>query len=161
MRYTIPFENISTGAVADTFKTLVSLIMPTAGATCRAAIVGIRLAGGDAAPTDLTLVARFRRVLTGSGKGTAGTTITAANIPKKDNLSQDAPFTAGTNYSAEPTYEAKTLWEMAFNSRTGVMEAFGRENEIIGNYDQVIGLEVAPRTASARVLSGSIDVELR
>lgn len=161
MRYTIPFENLSTGAVADTFKTMAALIMPTAGGTARAAITGIRVACGDATPTDLTLVCRIRRVLSGSGKGTAGASITAANMPKKDNLSQDAPFTAGTNYTVEPTYDAKTLWEFTMNTRSGCIEQLPPNLEIIGNYDQVLGLEIAPRSAAARVVSGSLDIELR
>lgn len=161
MRYTIPFENVSTGATADVFRTIAALIMPTSGGTCRAAIEGLRLGCGDASPSDLTLVARIRRVLTGSSKGSPGTTIAAANIPKKDNLSQDAPFTAGINYSGgEPSYEAKTLWEFTFNTRTGLFESLWG-NEIIGNYDQVIGLEVAPRTSAARAVYGSLDICLR
>lgn len=118
MRYIIPFTNVPLGATG-TFITLARAIS-TDLAGDRFKLMRISVGPSNGTPPDLDGNIQVKRILdtTAGAAGTPGSTISAANIPKKDTQSQDAPFSAGIDYTtAEPgTYQANPVHNMGMNA---------------------------------------------
>lgn len=156
--YTIPFNDLSTSASADTFKTMVSAIVPnTAGLRVR--IREVVAACADDTPGDTTLAARVMRTAAGGAQGTAGATIAAASVPKADKGGPDSIASCGRDYSTDPTYDTEPLWQTEFNSRGGLAKNWGPDDAPVVAANMVGGLALAPRNAAARKVSGSMTFE--
>lgn len=163
MIYPVTWDDVATGAVADTYKTVASIIVPdTAGV--RARIRSIRIASSDDTPTDKPVRVRIIRIadVSNGTAGTAATSISAANIPKLDPAGPVATFSAKLDYSVEPTtFETDALWQDAFNDRGGIDKTFCEEDaRPSGIADQLLAVQVAPSTAAAIKTSGGINVEV-
>lgn len=159
--WTIPFNNVSTGNNADTADTMVSAIVPdTAGSRIRVRAISIGAATDS--PTDVPFGVKLQRIadVSAGAAGTAGSSITAANIPKHDSLQADAPCSAGIAYTAEPTtYETHALWQTEMNARDSLIKEWLPDEAPVASRDQLMGLLVTPRTAVALIVSGSMTVE--
>jgi hypothetical protein len=158
MRYVLPFSDLATGASADTFKTLVALVLAnTAGHRFR--VRALSVGPSDDAPDDKNVAVRLART-DNTGAATGGSAVTAANIPKKDSLSRDTVATAVRGPTAEPTtYETEPVYQMDFNIRGGLLKEWSDIDAPIVNRNQTLGLLAAPRAAAAVRLSGSIEIE--
>jgi len=151
--FAVPFNNLDTGAVADTFVTLAAVQAgDTAGYRCRIR----RIAAGPSAdsPADLNVALKLTRVDDVSAGG-AGTK-TAATPTQLDSLSAAAVCSGGIDYTAEPTAYGTVLWAIEMNLRNSIDIDFPPEDAPICNRDQLIGLLAAPRSANAAELSGVI-----
>jgi len=157
LHYVIPFSDVATGAVADTFKTLAAA---QAGDTAGYRFRLRRLAVGpaDGAPLDKTVSLQLKRIDDVSAGG-AGTKTSVTPEPK-DSLQRAAVCTGGENYTAEPTtYNSERLWEIGLNARASVIKEWDPEDAPVANRDQLIGLLAAPQSADAITLSGSLEIE--
>ena len=152
------FNNISTGAVADTYKTMAAVLTgDTAGyeIRLRAVIIGVSLD----APADLQVSMKVNRIadISAGGAGTPDSSIAAANLARPRSGSRDGVSTFGYDYSAEPTtYETNPHYQIDFNLRGGHTKEWGIEDGIIGGQDMLVGILMAPRTANAAVISGTV-----
>ncbi|MEK6798959.1 MAG: hypothetical protein AABZ12_08355 [Planctomycetota bacterium] len=160
MRYTLPFDDVSTGAVADTYKTIAALIVAnTAGHRCRVRKISVGFS--DNAPADRNVGLRLQRIASLATAGTPGSTLSGANMPKKDTGSIDSLVTGARNYSVEPTtFETEPLWEMDINDRSGLVMEWGEEEAPRAIQNQYLCVRAAPRAAAASALSGTIEFEL-
>ena len=160
MKFSLPFNDIPSGASADTFKTMATLIVAdTAGHRIR--VTSISVGPSDDAPADRNVAIHLKRIADRSAgtAGTAGTSIAAASIPKKETASRDTIVTAGLNYSVEPTtYETYPVFEMEINDRGGFIKEFGDDGPVFER-DQMCSLLAAPRAAAASRISGCIEFE--
>jgi len=159
MKYSLPFENISTSAVADTDKTIAALIVAnTAGH--RARIRKLTVGFADDAPADRNVNITLHRTNNATA-GTAGSPITAANMPKKDTGTIDSLMTGGLNYSVEPTtFDANPVWAEELNDRNGLIVEWDEEQAPKVIQNQTFCLRAAPRAAFASILTGTIEFEL-
>jgi hypothetical protein len=159
MQYSLPFNNISTGAVADTFKSIAALIVAnTVGH--RARIRKLTVGFADDAPADRNVSIRLHRTNNATA-GTAGSTITTAAMPKKDSNSIDSLMSAGLNYSAEPTtFETHPVWQDELNDRNGLVVEWDEEQAPKVTQNQTMGFTAAPRAAFASILSGTVEFEI-
>lgn len=156
MRFSVSFDDLSTGAVADTYKTLCAIIAgDTAGYRCR--LRSISIGPADNTPQDLNVSIVIKRVDDVSA-GSAGTGSAATPVPK-DSLSRAAVITAKTNCSAEPSSYGSELYAIDLNRRNSLVKEWLPEDAPVINRDQLIGLLAAPRTAAAAVLSGVMEFE--
>ena len=158
LRFTVPFSNVASGAVADTFVTLAAIVAGDTAGT-RARLRSLQIGPADDAPQSIDLAVRVNRIddLSGGSAGTPGATPTPA---QKDSLSRAAVCTAGTAYSGEPsTYLTVPLWEVGMNAMNSLIKEWGEEDAPVANRDQVLGLLVAPRSAVAATLSGVLEFE--
>jgi len=162
MRYTIPFENVALGA-SGTYKTLANVISDdTAGH--RFKLIRLAVGPSNATPPDLDGNFQVKRIAdtTAGTTGTAGTSISAANIPKKDTQSIDALFSAGTGYSAEPTaYETNPIHQFGVNAHGAYIKDWEADGEDPPKFhqNQSCGLLGTSRGAAFNV-SGELEVEL-
>lgn len=161
MFYSIPFNNVATGASAGTFKTMAAAIVPdTAGRRIR--VRALNIGPADAAAADRNIAVRIERIADVS-VGTAGTStaISAANVPKKDTQSQDSIASGAVNYTVEPTtYETNPLWADEFNDRGGIIKEWDQNGAPKALQDQLIAVRCAPRTANASNVSGCLEIEV-
>lgn len=161
MFYSIPFKG-TTGASAGTYKTMAAVNVPnTAGLRIRVRAVSIGPA--DTAPNDRNWsVALYRVASVSSGSaGTPGTSIAAASIPKKDTSGPDSIAGGGTIYSAEPsTFEGNPLWQDDCNDRGGIIKEWDQNGAPKAIANQLMALRVAPRTANAAEISGTMEFEV-
>lgn len=160
MRYMMTFSDIASGAVADTFKTIASIINAnTAGHRHR--VRSLYIAPSQDAPTDVNIALKLSRTSNATA-GTAGSTVTAANMPKVDPNSLTCLMTGGRNYSVEPTvYDTEPMLQADFNARGGFYkEWLDPDSMPRTTLNQTTGLLVAPRTAVAVNLSGFIEYEI-
>lgn len=160
MRYTLTFSDVATGATADTFKTLAALIVAdTAGYRCR--IRSIAIGPADDTPQDKSVAIKLARIadVSAGGAGTK-TAVAAGNLGKKDPGAADSIISGGRNYTAEPTaYETEPIWQCDVNCRGGLIKEWSAEDAPIATADMLLGLLAAPRDASAKQLSGTIEFE--
>ena len=157
MKFSVTFDNYSSSASADTLQTAAAIIAgDTAGYRCR--IRSITVGPADDSPADLNLSIQLKRIedYSAGGAGTAGSNPTP--VPK-DSLSRASVCTAGIEYSGEPTAYGDAFWETEISRRNTVIKEWSVEDAPICNRDQVIGLLIAPRTAAAAVISGTIEFE--
>jgi len=163
MFYTLAFQAVSTAATKDTAKTVAAIIgANTDGVRARIRKIGVGF--GDDTPHDRAYAITLKRVASNlaGNAGTAGSSVTAANMPKHDSLSTDSLLTGGLNYSAEPTYESgQPLWALELYGKTSLLMEWDALDAPIINKDQLIGLIVAPRSADeADEVSGFIQFEV-
>ena len=157
MRFTIPFSDVATGAVADAFKTIGAVHAGnTAGYRCR--LRKLSVGPADGTPVDKSVSLQLKRIDDVSG-GEAGSKTAVWPFPK-DSFSRAAVVTGGENYTVEPTaYAAERLWECGLNTRGAIVMEWAAEDAPVANRNQLIGLLAAPQDASAITLSGSLEVE--
>ena len=159
-RYTLEFDDIATGAVANTYKTLASLLVAdTAGHRCR--LRALTVGPADDSPPDVNIGLQLNRVSDISA-GSAGTStaVSGANMAKRDPGSLDSIVTGGIDHSAEPTtYDTEPVWAGAINARGAIVKEWGEAEAPIATQDMLLGLLVAPRTAAAVRCSGSLEFE--
>ena len=161
MRFKVEFDDISSGAVADTYKTIAAIrAADTAGYRCF--VSGLIIGPSEDAPADLNYSARLMRVDDVSA-GSAGTAGSSPTPEKVDSLSRAAVITAGLDYitgGAEPsTYSTTGMFQLPLNRRNsfeGIWPTYDLSPMIV-NRDQLAGLLVAPRTAAAVAVSGVIE----
>lgn len=157
MRFSVPFSNVATGAVADTFTTIAGLLAAdTAGYRCR--LRSIQVGPGDDAPADLNVALRINRVndVSGGGAGTA----TAVTPQPKDSECRAAVIAGKHTYTVEPTtYETVPIWDCDMNRRNTIIKEWAADDAPVINRDQLLGLQAAPRTAAAATLSGTLEFE--
>jgi len=155
-QFVVPFDDLSTGAVADTFKTMAAVqAADTAGYRCR--IRKITVGPAADTPVDRNVAIILQRVddVSAGGSGTK----TAATPTQKDSLSAAAVCAGGVNYTAEPTVYGTDLFAIEMNLRNSLVMEWTPEDAPIVNRDQLIGLLVAPRSANAESVSGCIEFE--
>ena len=157
MKFTVNFDDVATGAVADTFSKTIAALRAAATTGYRCRLRALQIGPSDAAPADLNVGLQLQRIDDVSGGGVG--TLTAATPVKKDSLSRAAVITGGVNYSAEPTVYGDPLWQIDINRRTGFIKEWLPEDAPVINEDQLLGLLAAPRTAAAANLSGSLEFE--
>lgn len=107
--YTVPFA-ATLPSVVDTAKTLAAITVG-AGPGDRARLVSV--SAGFYAPTQLTGYVEYRiiRATSVTTAGTPGSSIPAASMPRGNQNHPDPPFSAGIDYSVEPTvFEANPLF---------------------------------------------------
>jgi hypothetical protein len=150
-------DNVATGAVADTIKTMLSIIVAdTAGHRC--ALRGLNVGFADDAPADRNVAIQIKRIEDVSA-GTAGTktAVAVADIAKMDPGSIAPLMSGGRNYTVEPTaYDAEELFAQDLNDRGGIVKEWDFEDAPKFIADQLCGLCAAPRTANAATLSGGL-----
>lgn len=158
--YKFDFDDVASGAVADTYTTLAALIAAdTAG--YRARVLSITIGPSDNAPVDKNVAVKLSRIadVSAGGVGTR-TAVAGSAVSKADTESVDSTISAGHTYTAEPTtYEGRAVWQGAFNARGGIIKHWDKEDAPVIQRDQLIGLLVAPRDAAALTLSGTIEYE--
>lgn len=159
MIYTAYFENISSGAVADTPKTLIALrAADTLGYRFR--ILSVYVGPADDTAADLNVELQLKRVDDVS-TGSAGTPNATPTPVPQDSLTMASVITCGTDYvtgGAEPATYTNPVWGIAMNRRNSFPDVL-HENDPrvpVANRDQLIGLLATPRTGAAAVLSGYI-----
>lgn len=164
MQFSLPFNDIASGASINTFKTLVALLAAdTAGLRIRLRSLSIGVS--EDTPLDLAVGLQLTRVadISAGGAGTSDTTVATSAIAKKDAESADSPVSGKVDFvtsGVEPTtYESEPLWAIDFNRRGGVIKEWDAENAPVIHRDQLLGLLVAPRTAAAVRLSGVLEFE--
>lgn len=159
--YKMTFDNVATGAVADTFTTLAAIVAAdTAG--YRARLLSLTIGPADDAPVDKNVAVKLCRVddVSAGGAGTA-TTVSGANMAKADSESAASVISGGHTYTVEPTtYGTYPLWVGAFNARGGLVKHWDREDAPVIQRDQLLGLLAAPRDAAAITLSGTMEFEV-
>jgi len=156
MIYTVPFEEVVTSAVINTYKTIAAIVAgDTAG--YRARLRELTLGCSDDSPADRALSVLLKRIDDLSGGG-AGTTTAVTPVPR-DSLGRAAVITAAKNYTDEPTVYGNQLWELELNLRISLFHEWPQDLAPIVNRDQLLGLLCAPRTANAATLSGSLVFE--
>lgn len=160
--FSLPFEDVATGAVADVFKTLAALIVAdTQGHRCR--VRGLHVGPSDDTALDFNIAVRLSRILDVSA-GSAGTStpVTTALMPKHDPGSVDSLVSGGLNFTGEPsTYEARDLYVNGFNMRGGLInERFDEDEKYVATRDMIIALRFAPRTGTVMRVSGVILFEV-
>ncbi len=160
--YILPFDDVATGASANVWDTIAAAIVADT-ALKRIELVEIALGPADDAPLDLSAGVRIKRIadVSGGTAGTAGGTLTAAQMGRGRSDVADPPFTGKTGYTAEPTvYEGGTsvtncLFQIGINTRSLVVIPVA-PGLCIAQQDQHLGLLLAPRTAAAQRWSGHL-----
>lgn len=160
--YSLPFQDVVTSAVADTFETVAALIVAdTVGHRCR--VRGFHIGPSDDTALDFNLAVRLSRILdvSAGGAGTS-TPVTTALMPKHDPGSVDSLVSGGHTFTGEPTvYEANDLYVGGFNMRGGLInERFDEDEKYVATRDMLIGLRCAPRASTALRVSGVILFEV-
>ena len=148
MNYKLKVEGIATGAVANTFITLLGLKLPdTAGyrARLRRLVVG----GGGGAPQDLQVSLRLRRA-----DNTTDGTLTAVGVNTIGDARGDSVASRisaiGKNYTVEPTtFENGTLGLGVMNTRATLVMEFGPDEAPEWGPNQTLAVEGAPGSATA------------
>jgi hypothetical protein len=156
-KFVVPFDNVATGAAADTYKTMAAIrVADTAGHRVR--LRALHVGPADDAPVDKCLAIKISRVADVSAGG-AGTS-TAVTPAKKDVASTAALASAGKNYTVEPTtYETEALWQGAINSRGAISMVWSADDAPVVGQDALVGVLMAPRDAAAVTVSGSLEFE--
>jgi hypothetical protein len=160
MRYTIPFSDIPTGAVANTLSTMVTAIAAdTLG--YRFWVSKITVGGSLDAPVDLPIEIALKRVndVSAGGVGTANAAVTP--IPQ-DSLSRASILTAGEDYETggvEPTTYGIALYQNEINGHNTLTEEWDFDNTpVICGRDMLVGLLCGPRTAALVRVTGELVV---
>jgi hypothetical protein len=146
--YAVTAYDVATGAVVDTFKTMLSMISAnTDGHRGELQFFSVCGAGGD--PQDIQVTCRINR----TNNATAGTS-TAVTPTSLDPDSLATVITSGKNYSVEPTtYESSFALEAAFNARAGFTWSAPRGMGIKWKKNQTLAILCTPGTATATTLN--------
>jgi len=161
MRYSLTFDDVATGTVADTFTTFAAIIVAdTAGHRCR--LRSLCIGPSDDAPADLNVGIKLARIadVSGGSAGT-GTAVTTANMGKIDPGTPASLMSGKRDFTAEPTaYETEPLFAMGMNARGGLIKEWSEDGAPVVTQDQLLGLLACPRTTTAVKLSGSLEFEI-
>lgn len=146
--------DVPTGAVVDTFKTLMSLkAANTTGH--RARLRSLNVAGAGGAAQDIQATLRLLRS-DNTGDGTA----TSVTPTKKDPDSLAANLTAAKAHSAEPTtMESTYIWEGALNARGTLIKEWGEDDAPIIAKNTALNLQGTPGTTTAVTLNITMEWE--
>ena len=157
IRYLV-FNDIASGVVAQTYKTLAAIVA-AATAGHRAALLAVNIGCSDNSPVDESFNLQVQRVedVSAGGAGTT-TAVSAAQMARPDSYEVDGNITGGHTYTAEPTtYDATyPLFNHEFNTRGGFFKEWSFESAPKIDNDQLIGILITPRVATARNFSGSL-----
>ena len=119
----------------------------------------IQIGCSEDTPVDESLLVALKRVDDVSAGG-AGTPAASPTPTQLDSLSRASVMAGGTDYvGGEPTTSGTALFEIDLNGRNSLVKEWSPEDAPVANRDQLIGLLVAPRTANAREVTGSIEFE--
>lgn len=154
MIYSLTVEDVATGAVADTYTTLLALV---AGSTTghRGRLLQLIVGPSDNTPQDLNAGVRVSKTNQDTA-GTPGSTVSAANIPKHPN-ERVSTMTGARAYSVEPTtYETYPAFQADMNRRGGMMQAWTREEAPQWGPSETLGILFAPRTDAVARVSATI-----
>lgn len=155
--YTLPFDDIVTGTVADAFKTAAAIIVAdTIGHRVR--LQSFYVGPADDTPLDKNIAIQIARIAdVSTGTTGSGVAITSANMPKHDPGSVDCLASGAVNYSTEPTtFETKELWAGGMNMRGGLLvNLLDYDNDgFLATRDMLLALRIAPRSTTALRVSG-------
>ncbi len=152
--FSISAYDVETGAVVDTFKSLLGLkAADTVGH--RARIRSLTAGGAGAAAQDIQVALRLVR-----SNNTTDGTATAVTPEKLDPDSVAANLSGKKDYSAEPTVVASVpVWEGSINARgTLVKEWLPGEGPVVDR-DSTMLLQGAPGITTAVPLSVAMEFE--
>jgi hypothetical protein len=153
--YSLTAEDVDTGAVADTFTTMLALI---AGATAghRGRLLQLTVTPAGNAPADLNIACQVNKT-DQTTAGTPGATTTSANIPRGDPAQRDSIMSGADEYSVEPTnYDTKASWAADFNLRGGLDHAWAPGEGPAWGPSETLGIRLAPRTAAAHAVTVAV-----
>jgi len=160
MFYNLIFEDVASDAVANQFMTAAAIIA-SANAGYRARLRSFTIGFSDDAPVDLALCVKINRIddVSGGGAGTK-TAVTVGNMGRPHNEQRDGVISGGVDYTVEPTvYRTEELFVTDLNTRGGFSKSWGIEDAPMIDNDQILGLLVAPRSAVAIRVSGTLVFE--
>lgn len=159
-RYFLNSGDVATGATADTFTTLLALIVPdTAGYRCR--LRRLKVTPASANPVDDNCRIQVKRIADVSA-GTAGTKTAVAGsaIAKQDTDAADSVVSGGVSYTVEPTtYETRPIFEAGFNMRGGLDHRWTAEEAPMFLRDQLCGILGANQDNAALDLNILVEFE--
>lgn len=156
MKYTVSATDLPSGAVADTFTTLLTIVAANTQGH-RARLRSLCIGPSDNNPADVNASFQLKRVDSVSG-GSAGTA-TAVTPALKDSLSRASVLTSGKAHTVEPTTYGLPTWEFDMNNRSSVIKEWAADDAPTVNLNQLLGLLVAPRTGSAQRFTVSMEYE--
>lgn len=160
--YTLPFDDIATGVVANSFKTAAAIIVAdTIGHRVR--LQSFYVGPADDTPLDHNIAIQIARIAdVSTGTTGSGVAVTSANMPKHDPGSVDCLASGVVNYSTEPTvFETKELWIGGMNMRGGlIVEHFDDDDKYIATRDMLLAIRIAPRSTTALRVSGALKFEV-
>ena len=146
MHYSVTAESIATGAVANTFTTLLGIIAAnTAG--YRGRLRKLKVTPSGEAAQDVNVLVRLSKTNNaGAGTCTACTT----SIKPKDANSRDSIMTGGKNYTVEPTtVDTPHFSLVAINGRGGWAESWDVTDAPCWGKNETLIVQCAPGTAAA------------
>jgi len=156
--YHCKVEGIATGAVANTFKTILGLkYADTLGH--RGRLRKLFIGGGGGAAQDLQVSIRLRKTdITADGTSTA---VNVNTIGKSDPTSQASLVAAmGKNYTVEPTtMGTDTLGGGSINGRSGLVLEWGPGEGPTWGRKECLAIEAAPGEATAANLEAYVEWE--
>jgi hypothetical protein len=159
--YYVNVKNVLTGAVADTYKTMIAVIVDaTLGHRFR-----LRKAWGgcsEDSPPDLQIAVDVGRIedFSAGGVGSGSTLVDKPNIARRETAGPQSDMQARTVYTGEPTtYDVEALFALEFNGRGGFVKEWSPDEAPVFVNDQVMGLRFAPRTAVARTITAGVIFE--
>lgn len=158
--YRASFSDIPISSSADTLITVLGIRLPnTTGqkVELRELIIG----PSDDSPADANLYVRVN-TSDGTGDGTFGTSIAAANVVKCDPDGTDCPCTVHIQASAEPTtYNTYPAFEVGLNTRGSFGFQFPKGMAPVASADETLGILVGQRgSGTAYRVSGSVCFEV-
>ena len=162
MQFSLTFNDIPTDAVANTVKTMALLIAPDVAGN-RFRLRSLTVGFSEDTPDDQPIAIAIKRIADRSAgtAGTAGATVTGANMPKKDPGSINSLITGATDFSVEPTsYATENIWSDDINDRGSVIKEWDEENAPKFTQDMACGLLAAPRQSIASRVTGTLEFEL-
>lgn len=150
MFYQLIGDDLPTLAVADDYKTMLSLIVAdTAGHRARLRTLTVGFA--DDSPADNNVGLTIERIAdVGGGSPGTLTAVAVGDIAKVDPGSIDSIVSGGRNYTVEPAaFETEPLWTMGLNDRGGLEKEWTVEEaaKFIVLQDQLLALRSCPRVA--------------
>jgi len=160
--YSATFEDFGTGTSDNTYVTACNIIVPDTTDGHRIRLRKIWLGPASNSPADLNIGVRVMRVadISAGAAGTAGATVAAADMGKADPGAIDPFFTAGIEYSAEPsTYETEALFQDGLNAHATLTEYWGPDEAPIATRDMSLALLICPRGTTDTNWSGGMEVE--
>lgn len=159
MRFFMTANNVACGAVADTYTTLAALI---AAATTgyKARLLRLNVGPSDDSPADANISVKVARIddVSAGGAGTK-TGVAAADMGRPFSDQRDGIITGGHTYTVEPTVYGDPVFQMDFNVRGGFFHEWDLADAPIIDNDQLLGILVAPRAASAATVSMTLEFE--
>ncbi len=158
MIYSVKFDALVTGSTANTYKTLIALIMPnTAG--CIGRLRKVVMGPGGAAPEDLSVDIKIG-ITDSGGAGTPGSTPNVNTIQSHEQDQRASVVSGlGINYSGEPSTFQTGAGGFSMNSRATFSQEWPEGKGPKWGKNQTLCIKGAPGTSAAVHLSGTIEWE--